>query len=693
VAEVGSAYVSILPSAKGFAGKLGSEIGPGVDKAGKDSGDRFGKVFARSYAGPLKAVGALALGIFAVDKVKDFFSASIGEARESQKVSALTAQVIKTTGGAAHISAGQVGELATAISNKTGIDDEAIQSASNLLLTFKNLRNEVGKGNDIFNQATQIATDMGAALGKDPKAAAIQLGKALNDPVKGMKALTRVGVSFTDQQSKQVQAMVKSGNTLGAQKIILGELRSEFGGAAAASATAGEKFSTSFKNFEEALGTAVLPLLDTVLGRLSTFAQLLTGKLPGAVSKVGTVLKPLTDTVKLFIGTIIGTGANVDIPWAGPIIEAGAKVDDVFFAVVGAVKNFIGALRSGSGAAGEIETVVKNLGAILITQGVVIWRQLGAIISGYVVPALRAFGAFMVGSVLPAIVSVSGWLRQHQTLIQGVAVVVGSMLLAWKAFNAVMAIARAAAAAYAAVQVLLNAVMTANPIGLVIVAIAALVAGLIFAYKHSDTFRTIVQAAFKVVATAATFMWGIIKPILKLWIDAWLITVGAILHGAALAFGWIPGIGPKLKAAAAKFDEFKNTVNKALDGTHSKKDITIKTPGADSAIAVLARLQYLTSHIDPTVTIRASMTASRADAADRPRAMGGPVKAGVSYLVGEKRPEVFVPDSNGRILPRVPSSGAGLTINGDVYGADAKAIVDEQERRARRKAALYPVYA
>ena len=38
--------------------------------------------------------------------------------------------------------------------NKSGIDDEAIQSGENLLLTFTDIRNEVGKGNDIFNQAT-----------------------------------------------------------------------------------------------------------------------------------------------------------------------------------------------------------------------------------------------------------------------------------------------------------------------------------------------------------------------------------------------------------------------------------------------------------------------------------------------------------------------------------------------------------
>ncbi|MDP9183851.1 MAG: hypothetical protein M3P04_13885, partial [Actinomycetota bacterium] len=241
MSEVASAFVTLIPSAKGFGKGISSQIDGDLGRAGKSGGKRLGSGLSGSFLPATKAMAGAAAGIFAAAKIGGFLKDSIAEARESQKVGALTAQVIKTTGGVAKVTAGQVGTLATAISNKTGIDDEAIQSASNLLLTFTNVRNEVGKGNDIFNQATQAATDMGAALGGDPKSSAIQLGKALNDPVKGITALSRVGVSFTAQQKKQVAAMVKSGDTLGAQKLILGELNKEFGGAAAASATSGEK--------------------------------------------------------------------------------------------------------------------------------------------------------------------------------------------------------------------------------------------------------------------------------------------------------------------------------------------------------------------------------------------------------------------------------------------------------------------
>jgi acid phosphatase family membrane protein YuiD len=223
-----------------------------------DSAEKSAKRTSGAFAGVGKALFAGVAAFATVDMFKSF----ITEAEESRRVGRLTAQVIKSTGGAAKITAAQVGNLATAISNKTGIDDEAIQSGANLLLTFTGIRNEVGKGNDIFNQATQTITDMSAALGQDTKASAIQLGKALNDPIKGVTALQRVGVSFTESQKKQIKSLVDHGKTLEAQKVILKELGREFGGAAAAAASPSQKLGVIFGNLKESIGTALLPIVD-----------------------------------------------------------------------------------------------------------------------------------------------------------------------------------------------------------------------------------------------------------------------------------------------------------------------------------------------------------------------------------------------------------------------------------------------
>jgi phage-related protein len=243
----------------------------------KATADARGEVdkFSKGIGGAKKIIGGFALA-GGVAGAFSFAKGLIADAQESAKVMRLSENVIRSTGGAAKVTAAQVSDLATAISNKTGVDDEAVQSGENLLLTFTNIRNEAGKNNDIFNQASKAAVDMAAGLNNGDvsaeslKGTSIQLGKALNDPVKGITALSRSGVSFTEQQKKQITAMVKAGDTLGAQKIILGELKKEFGGAAAAASTPAQKATVAWGNLREQLGSYLLPVVAKVATFLST---------------------------------------------------------------------------------------------------------------------------------------------------------------------------------------------------------------------------------------------------------------------------------------------------------------------------------------------------------------------------------------------------------------------------------------
>jgi hypothetical protein len=225
---------------------------------GKHAGVVAGATAAVTSAA-IHAVGSAARA------VSGFLKTAIAEAEESAQKTKVTAALIKSTGGAAKVSAKQIGDYATNLSNITGIDDEVIQGAENVLLTFKNVRNETGKGNDIFKRATQAGADLSAVMGTDLQSAALQLGKALNDPTAGVTKLARSGVTFTQQQKDQIKVLQKSGDVLGAQKIILGEVESEFHGAAAANATATQKMSTGWKNFAEAIGTLILPAFNKVI--------------------------------------------------------------------------------------------------------------------------------------------------------------------------------------------------------------------------------------------------------------------------------------------------------------------------------------------------------------------------------------------------------------------------------------------
>lgn len=271
--------------------------GKDVESFGRKStsmGSKLAK--AGMFAGA--AAGAAALG--AAVKI------GVGEFMDAQKVAAQTAAVLKSTGGAAGVTAGHVDKLASSILNYSGIDDEAIASGENLLLTFTNVRNEVGKGNNIFDQATTVMADMSTALGQDMSQSAIQLGKALNDPIKGVSALRRVGVSFTTAQQLQIKTLVKTGHTMEAQKLILGELRKEFGGSARA---AGETLSGKLNILRETFNNLAGKIVELVIPTFTRLVDRANKWLTNAQNQ-----KKIIDTVKqafaaLQKGVAILTGA------------------------------------------------------------------------------------------------------------------------------------------------------------------------------------------------------------------------------------------------------------------------------------------------------------------------------------------------------------------------------------------------
>jgi len=202
-----------------------------------DTGKRFSE-FGRIAAVAVAAVATAAVG-FAVSSVKAF--------QESEEVAAQTTAVLKSTAGVAGMTSEAVTALAGSLQRVTRFSDETVQSGENMLLTFTNI------GQNIFPDATKVMLDMSQALGQDVKNSAIQLGKALNDPIAGVTALKKVGVTFTQQQQDQIKTLVNSNKTLDAQKVILQELQKEFGGSAEA---AGNTFGGQIDRLNNQLGQA-----------------------------------------------------------------------------------------------------------------------------------------------------------------------------------------------------------------------------------------------------------------------------------------------------------------------------------------------------------------------------------------------------------------------------------------------------
>lgn len=291
--------VNIIGDASGLKKAFGN-----ASKDAQTFGQKSQNAFKSLAKGAL-LVGGAATGVAILGK------GLYDQAIESQKIAKQTEAVIKSTGGTAGVTAGQVDKLASSLSMKAGVDDELIASGENMLLTFTNIRNEAGKGNDVFNQATQAALDYSVATGTDLVGANKMLGKALNDPVKGLAQLGKAGVSFTQSQKDQIKNMVEAGDTMGAQKIILSEFNKEFGGSAAAQATAGDKLKVIWENLQEQLGAKLIPMVEKV-------ADWLSKNLPKAMETATKWAKNLGDKVKT-LGKWLGDHKEVLVGVAAAI--------------------------------------------------------------------------------------------------------------------------------------------------------------------------------------------------------------------------------------------------------------------------------------------------------------------------------------------------------------------------------------
>jgi hypothetical protein len=129
-------------------------------------------------------------------------------------------------------------KFAEAQARLIGGDDKVIKQTQAKLATFANLAETADEVGGAFDRATVAALDMAAAGFGTAEANAVQLGKALQDPIKGITALGRAGVTFTDQERAKIAALVESNRLLEAQDIVLKAIEKQVGGTAAATANA-----------------------------------------------------------------------------------------------------------------------------------------------------------------------------------------------------------------------------------------------------------------------------------------------------------------------------------------------------------------------------------------------------------------------------------------------------------------------
>lgn len=187
---------------------------------------------------------------------------------QAQAIAQVDAGLKSTNGTVGHTSAA-LQKMASDLQNVSIVGDEDIlKNVTAQLLTFTNVTNQE------FPRAQQAILDISARMGTDLKSAALQVGKALNDPILGMTALSRSGIQFTDSQKATVKQMVETNRMAEAQGLILKELETQFGGSAQAAAKAGlgpiKQFNNSLGDMMETVGEAVLPTLTALAQKVTT---------------------------------------------------------------------------------------------------------------------------------------------------------------------------------------------------------------------------------------------------------------------------------------------------------------------------------------------------------------------------------------------------------------------------------------
>lgn len=366
------------------------------------------------------------------------------------------------------------------------------------------------------------------------------------------------------------------------------------------------------------------------------------------------------------------------------------------------------------GAVADTSKTLAQQKQILSAQVENLEAKLGTVL----MPVLTALAGYLTRDVIPAFSTVGHWVKQNTSWLVPLAVAVGSAAVAYKLATFGMAAYKATMAAGAAVSGLLtgateaqtvaqgelDAAMDANPIALIVAALAALAVGLVYAWKHSERFRDIVKAVWTDIKTVIMAVWDHwLKPqfeafkaimtttasvAVSLWHGMETVAHGIAVawHGVGTAFGdvwgFIHGVYDKIKSGihtvhdviAAVVGKIKTVFSSIGGAIKTAWDVSfgpILTAIKASVDAVIHALQELgILSISGQGSLSGALTVGAGTKAPKHNAHGGMAFAGVPMVVGDGgRPEEFVPPSNGQILPNVPRGGSAPTVVNVHFGA------------------------
>jgi hypothetical protein len=254
MASLSSLNIKVLLDGKQFSSQI-KNMERSLTKFGKKM-SRTGKNLSMYMTAPIAALG--------VASVKAF--------DQQQKAIAQVEAGLKSTGATVGFTSKELQKMASDLQKTTLFgDEEILKGATAQLLTFTNITGQE------FAKAQESALDLATRLDGDLKSASIMLGKALNDPVANLSAMSRAGIQFSEDQKSVIKSLWETGNQAEAQSMILAELEKQYGGSAEAAAKAGmgplKQLQNSIGDLSEAFGKIIAEYLMPFIQKLTGLAN------------------------------------------------------------------------------------------------------------------------------------------------------------------------------------------------------------------------------------------------------------------------------------------------------------------------------------------------------------------------------------------------------------------------------------
>lgn len=287
-------------------------------------------------------------------------------------------------------------------------DDDILRKVTANLLTFGNVA-----GSE-FNRAQQAAVDLATRMNMDLQPATLLIGKALNDPIKGLTAMGRAGIQFTASQKETIKAMVQAGNVAGAQRIILGELDRQFGGAAAAAQNTDpyDRLRDSMNTLSESAGGIINRFLVPMMEKLATLLDRFNALSPEMQKfiVIGAGIAAALGPSLMVIGSLVSAvGAIAGAFAAGGILAALAPILPIILAIGAAVAVLVGAFML---FRKDVEPVLKTLWDQAVTTLGPPLQELFAVVGQLAQQIGAAFKEFIVSEAGQALIAFAGMMAK-----------------------------------------------------------------------------------------------------------------------------------------------------------------------------------------------------------------------------------------------------------------------------------------